>query len=496
MTADEVSYAGGLWNIDNGSAYYYLNASGGSSTGDSWWWTMSSSYFTWSSSSSNSARAFFVHGSGTPGNFGDMGIGNSYGVVRPVVSIKSCATVSNGDGSANNPYELSISNTCSGYTATANVTNGYVSTSENTKSVQSGGTTEFLIQPNDGYKLTGATVSPTSGCSLNTTTGVLTMSNMTSNRTCTVKLNGVTLADTIKAAYPSKGERSSFSRVYTTTALHEATDYDASGSFSGTSYYFTGNPNNWVSFSGSLWRIIRINGNGSVRLLYAGSGGEDGYIGNAQGYNTSKDHPSYVGWKYTYNVNSTSVDTDRGNGTKSNAYSEVEKWYNSNIASSYSNYIDGNAIYCNDRNIGSGSYSTSSTFYYAAYTRLATNKTPTYECSNAADRFYNFGLMTADEVSYAGGLYNTKNGSAYYSLNASGGSSTGSNLWWTMSPSSFISSGSADVFFVECSISPGRFDYTSVDASVVVRPVVSLKSSVLVTGGSGTGSDPYTLTME
>ncbi len=339
-----------------------------------------------------------------------------------------------------------------------------------------------------------STIESVSGCNGIVEGNKVIVRNVTENQTCNITFNKITLADTIKEAYPSNGERTDFSSVYETTALHTATDYNASGSFSGTSYYFTGNPNNWVSFAGKKWRIIRINGNGSVRLLYAGSGGEDGYIdGTTYKYNTSYRHPSYVGWKYTYNANSISVSTDRGNGTKSNAYSKVESWYNSNIASSYSNYIDGNAIYCNDRNIGSGSYSTS--FNYAAYTRLYTNKTPTYECSNAADIFNNFGLMTADEVSYAGGLYGNDNESAYYYLNAIGRSSTGGNWWWTMSPSYFVSGGYAFVFAVDGSSIPGRLNANRVDINGVVRPVISLKSSVLVTGGSGTGSDPYTLTI-
>ena len=338
-----------------------------------------------------------------------------------------------------------------------------------------------------------STIKNVSGCNGRVEGNKVIVSNVTENQTCNITFNKITLADTIKEAYPSNGERTDFSSVYETTALHTATDYNASGSFSGTSYYFTGNPNNWVSFAGKKWRIIRINGNGSVRLLYAGSGSTDGYIGSAQAYNTSYNHPAYVGWKYTVGGSSSA---DRGNANKSNAYSTVESWYNG-LSTTDKNYIDGNAIYCNDRNIGSGTYSTSIPFNYAPYTRLITNKTPTFECSNTSDRFYNFGLMTADEVSYAGGLYGNDNGSAYYYLNASGGSSTGTYWWWTMSPFNFNSSGNAYVFFVSGSNNPGRLSNTFVYASgVVVRPVVSLKSSVLVTGGSGTGNDPYTLTIE
>ena len=101
--------------------------------------------------------------------------------------------------------------------------------------------------------------------------------------------NGALLSEKIKTSYPPLPGRTDFTNVDNgIPGLY--TDEDDQG----TTYYFSGDGtsmNNWVSFAGSLWRIIRINGNGSVRLLYAGSGGTDGYIGNIQAYNTSYNHP-------------------------------------------------------------------------------------------------------------------------------------------------------------------------------------------------------------
>ncbi|MCI8330861.1 MAG: hypothetical protein HFE04_02030, partial [Bacilli bacterium] len=168
-------------------------------------------------------------------------------------------------------------------------------------------------------------------------------------------------------------------------------------------------------------------------------------------------------------------------------------WYNG-LSSTDKNYIDTGAIYCNDRNIASGStYSTTNSFNYAAWGRLITNKAPTFNCSNTSDRFTTFGLMTADEVAFAGGVYGTNSPKAYYYLAQDGTSSiTGSSYWWTMSPHYFTGS-SARVFLVGGSSYPGYLGIDWVYYSNVVRPVVSLKSSVLVTGGSGTGTNPYTL---
>ena len=376
------------------------------------------------------------------------------------------------------------------YTVTASVSGGSANPTKRT-GVAHGGSTTFTISANADNVLANATVSGT-GCSLSSDKKTLTASNVTSDRTCTVTipLRYKTLADTIKTAYAPVSGRTNFSSIDNgTPKLYTGSDDQ------GTTYYFSGDGssmNNWVSFAGKKWRIIRINGNGSVRLLYAGNGSSATDIGSSA-FNSTYNHPQYVGWKYT---SGNSLATNRGNGTKSTIYSKVETWYTTNITNAgLTNYIDTGAIYCNDRNLRSGdSYSTSATFYYAAYGRLADNKAPTFNCSNTSDRFTTFGLMTADEVAFAGGKYGANSPKAYYYLAQDGTSSiTGSSWWWTMSP--YLGS-SAAVFAVRGSSYPGDLNPLGVHGSVVVRPVVSLKSSVLVTGGSGTGSNPYTLTMQ
>jgi len=301
-------------------------------------------------------------------------------------------------------------------------------------------------------------------------------------------LNPKALANIIKTSYPPKPGRTDFSVIDNgTPGLY--TDEDDQG----TTYYFSGdgtNMNNWVSFAGKLWRIIRINGNGSVRLLYAGSGGEDGYIGSSQAYNRSYNHPGYVGWKYSIG---SSLDAIRGNVSKSNAYTTVENWYNA-LSSTDKSYIDTEAIYCNDRELAPGSsFGTSSTFYYASKGRLDTDRVmPTFKCRVISDRFNEFGLMTADEVTYAGGLAGKTSPKSYYYLNASGESSTGSNNWWTMSPYCFNGSVNAGIFVVYGSSNFGYLGYTYVSVnSYVVRPVISLKKEVVVTGGDGSANSPY-----
>ena len=276
-------------------------------------------------------------------------------------------------------------------------------------------------------------------------------------------------------------ERTDFTNIETETKLWKTQDNQ------GISYYFTGNPNNWVSFAGKLWRIIRINGDGSARILYAGTGGEDGYIGSQQAYNTNND-PMYVGWKYGTSGN---LESNRTNENKSDAYTTLENWFNS-LSSSEKSYINMNAIYCNDRNIIEGEYSTSNAFYYSGYTRFLTNKNaPTLSC-HTSDQFKDgFGLMTADEVVMAGGLYGTDNSGVYYDLNKDGGSATGSYWWWTMSPY-YWNSVNADMFMVWSTHGLGHMANTYVyNPNGVIRPVISLKSSLIITDGDGTSNNPY-----
>ena len=163
---------------------------------------------------------------------------------------------------------------------------------------------------------------------------------------------------------------------------------------------------------------------------------------------------------------------------------------------SYTKYLSTTAVYCNDR-------STSDNKYFGAYTRLDTNKTPTYDCEATEDKFtvdtstgngkltYPIALMTADEISFAGGVYGT-NAPTWYYYNSANGSSTGDIWWWLLSPY-YWGGSDAYVFRVYGSSIPGRlYDYI-VNYTYGVRPAVSLKSCVKTSGGNGSASEPYTI---
>ncbi len=260
--------------------------------------------------------------------------------------------------------------------------------------------------------------------------------------------------------------------------------------------------NNWVKFGGFYWKVIRTNSDGSIRLLYHGTSAtaEDAYIGTSK-FNSSDIDPMYNGYMYG---TSGSLESNRTNINNSTIKTAIDNWYASNMTS-YTKYLSPTAVYCNDREVGSGTYSVtgSKPFYYAAHTRLYTNKTPTYDCTNNSDKFtvdsstgngklrYPIALMTADEIIYAGGLTNKKAPMLWYYINSSLESSTGSKKWWMMSPAI----GSDDnVFAVGNSDLLGsltiEYVYNTVTA---IRPVTSLKSCVKYSSGDGTPENPYTI---
>ena len=291
--------------------------------------------------------------------------------------------------------------------------------------------------------------------------------------------------------------RTDFSTVLTndnTNTLYTSTED------SKTVYYFAGNAtDNWVKFGKNAsnqdlyWRIIRTNSDGSVRLLYHGTSttATDAYIGTSA-FNSSYNNIAYVSYMYG---NLGSVANARENTTDSTIKTIIDNWYKDNLNTNYGKYLSTTAVYCNDR-------STSDNTYFGAYTRLNTNKTPSYDCATTEDKFtvdtstgngkltYPIGLMTADEVSFAGGLIAT-NAPTWYYKNSANGSSTGNEDWWLLSP--YLWEGS-NAFVFHINNNPGCLGFATVESPIVgVRPALSLKSCVKYANGDGSASDPYTI---
>lgn len=366
----------------------------------------------------------------------------------------------------------------------------------------------------------------------------------------------------------------------------------------GKSYYYRGSiDNNYVSFAGFIWRIIRINGDGSIRMIYSGTSttdtGAKTSIGTSS-FNTDLYDMAYLGYKYgldkTYqettatNLNYNSIDANTnyyfadsytkndatkklslsGNitsGTLENVWgsnnstykyscfstsktgtcttlveiasyvnvsqvkvkayhsylsksyestytdehdstikTKIDTWYKTNIQDkNYANYLSDN-LFCNDRSITSGDgFSLNETTYYGAYQRNVNKKEPSYKCPRKIDQFtvsstttlgngeltYPVGLLTADEVAYAGGKYGYDNREYYLA--------TG-QYYWLGSPSLF-NSWSVDAHDWHVRPSGCLNPWHWVSDPIGVRPVINLKANTQITEGNGTVSNPYIISI-
>ncbi len=241
-------------------------------------------------------------------------------------------------------------------------------------------------------------------------------------------------------------------------------------------YFFRGHViNNYVSFAGDIWRIVRINEDGSIRLIK-----QTRY--SSAGFNTASDSPMYGGYMFGTSSNPYTNDNN------SNIKIQVEAYYDSKLAS-LSSYL-APIEFCNDRTITSSS---GANLWYGAYARLYTNKSPQFACPNEERDLFTLttssrgnkkltksvGLLTMDEAAYAGAVAYKL--SKFYLNNNS--------FWWTASPYYFYSS--LNVY----NIYPGGVgNANTLVGGRNVRPVISLKADTLVLGGSGTANDPYIIT--
>ena len=383
-----------------------------------------------------------------------------------------------------------------GYSVSLTATNGTVSPSNIT--VGYGGSASFTVTPNSGYKLE----LETNTCGGTLSGNTYTISNITSGKSCSITFKSSTptlyaklLTD--KTKRPNRGSFSSILTSNNTNTLYTSTENGT------TVYYFAGNAqDNWVKFGKNAsnqdlyWRIIRTNSDGGVRLLYHGTSttATDAVINPSTAFNSSVDNIAYVSYMYG---STGSIANARANTTNSTIKTTIDNWYTSNLeAKDYTKYLSRTAVYCNDR-------STSDNKYFGARTRLDTNKTPTYDCATIEDKFtadsstgngkltYPIALMTADEVSFAGGLYEN-NAPTWYYYNSANGSSTGDTWWWLLSPDYWYG-GNAHVFVVGGSSYPGYLSFSYVIGTHGVRPAISLKSCIKYSTGNGSANAPYTI---
>ena len=285
----------------------------------------------------------------------------------------------------------------------------------------------------------------------------------------------------------------------------------------GTSYYFRGAvTNNYVEFANKCWRIVRVGGDGSVKLILhndniagvanpcdaannSASAAFARYSGTTykSAFNTSVNDNAYVGFKYGTPGSSTYAAT-HANTNKSTILTNLETWYNNNLTA-YESVID-NSVWCNDKtNVTDTSYDpwsitpnglgyAKNVTYYGATQRLVSTSGsaggtgPSLKCNGELSKINSkVGLITADELALAGYAYAKNNTTTYLQENAT------DTYWWSLSPDGFDGVG-AYVWRVDGGNS--NFVSSNVNIAVGVRPSISLKPSTNVTG-NGTSEDPY-----
>jgi len=341
------------------------------------------------------------------------------------------------------------------------------------------------------------------------------------------------------------------------TGVSDGKDITDTGLFTtiddyGTSYVYRGTvTNNYVSFAGFTWRVVRINGDGSVRLILDGSldlvkkEGESDYVyKNAALYaldtygivkfNENSDDNAYVGYMYgEFDGNSTSYDDAHENIKSSIIKTYLEEFYNQYIKTYQNDYI-ADTMFCADKTRADGyttlgfGTGTSNRTYYGAFDRLwksSTESVPTVKCGDRSeiadtgltdeqlaysrytskidmsertnkgvlvnnDLTYPIGLMSADELVMAGAFKTTKN-QYYYLYDAYGyATKTLNSAWWGMSPFSFVGS---RAYEFSSDAATNSLNHNFVNYAPGVRPVINLKTGILLNDGVGTIDSPYTV---
>ena len=311
----------------------------------------------------------------------------------------------------------------------------------------------------------------------------------------------------------------------------------------GTSYYFRGAvKNNYVEFANKCWRIVRIVGDGSVKLILhndnttgvanpcsSANNSANAAFARYSGteytsvFNINSDDNAYVGFKYGdfigcnghpeitdkldcslhgYKwIGSSSYAEAHANINKSTILNNLETWYNNNLKT-YADAIADN-VWCNDKTNAADTtydpwsitpnglgYGTNKTYYGVTQRLVSANGSdggtgPSLKCNGELSKINSkVGLITADELAYAGHTFNIHNTTTYLRENATNTS------WWSLSPSYFSGSETyvwrMDNYF-------GYIDRYYVRDYSGVRPSISLVSSTTISGGLGTSEDPYVI---
>ena len=288
----------------------------------------------------------------------------------------------------------------------------------------------------------------------------------------------------------------------------------------GTAYYYRGDvPNNYVSFAGMCWRIVRTTGNNDIKLvLYNYSSSDCTQTGDTLAFarydgtkykskfNEKMDDNAYIGFMYG-TPNSSTYALTHANTNKSTILKNLETWYKNKLSNYTSKLAD--VIWCNDKSTMLGNGYQKDITYYGLMRRIG-NESYSLICPNDNDggklsKFtvsdtskgngkltYPIGLLTTDELIYAGFPLNDSSElepETYLKQNSN-------ETYTTLSPYLFVQK--EEDTDEDLAGLMGVYDNKSVDGikasqESAIRPVIALKSSTVVASGNGTATNPYVI---
>ena len=241
------------------------------------------------------------------------------------------------------------------------------------------------------------------------------------------------------------------------------------------------------------WKIVRVNGDGSLRLIYNGTSTNSinndlasSYAVGYSTYNFEKNNPKYAGYTYDRDTNE----------TNSFIKKEVDAWYSNTLGSSSydSKVIEGR--FCSDSSGYKmvGNYNFRNVYYYifSSYDRLgqannnfAKPNSPTLKCPSTTESYggsyrLKAGLITADELVLAGESASVV-GNSYLSLGES------EMYYWSMTPAAFIN------YSVNIWNESELLIFDIPNNSYAIRPVINVSVENTTLKGEGTKDNPYVL---
>lgn len=260
----------------------------------------------------------------------------------------------------------------------------------------------------------------------------------------------------------------------------------------GISYYFRGNvDNNYVNFAGLCWRIIRIEGDGSIRMSLSNVSG----VCSTNMSNTSALAPSNAYGYTTDSKGNVIADYEASNGI----YQFLQTWFNNKGIVNYSDKLKSFETCLGDITTGYDSNGIKLTTM-EKYNELANNRriytetgrryygkgddpNPTLLCGVYGSKTSPAKISTysMDEMAFAGGTSNRGNSSYFYLLD------NANNTSWT---SSYGFDDGATVYAFRLG-NIGNGASTSITTALFTRPVISLIPGTISNYGDGTITTPY-----